>query len=111
MLVQILQRFMMLPATVCLLPPKSQMRKCIFSLLKHLKWVIAFTPGIFVKSNNKLGLKFFVSLKFHELKRISIKNFISYAAALITPLKLLFPPPPYPAVYIWVWNVIFFSHS
>lgn len=84
MLVQILQRFMMLPATACLLPPKSQLRKCMFSLLKHLKWVIALTPGIFVKSNNKLGLKFFVSLKFHELKRISIENFISYAAALIT---------------------------
>lgn len=76
----------------------------MFSLLKHLEWVIAFTPGIFMKSNNKQGLKFFVFLKFHELKRISVENFISYAATLITPLKLLlfFPPPNPSCVYLGV---------
>lgn len=63
-----------------------------------------------MKSNNKQGLKFFVSLKFHELKRISVENFISYAATLITPLKLLLFPQ-HPAVYIWVWNAIFSGHS
>lgn len=84
----------------------------MFSLLKHLEWVIAFTPGIFMKSNNKQGLKFFVFLKFQELKRISVENFISYAATLITPLKLLlFSPHQIPAVYIWVWNAVFSGHN
>ena len=73
---------------------------------------MASTPGVFMKSNNKHGLKFFVSLKFHELKRISMQNFTSYAAALPTPSKpLLSPPPPMPhCIYLGV-DVIFFGHS
>lgn len=71
----------------------------IFSMLQHLGQRIAFTPGIFVKSNNKHGLKFFVLPKLHELKRISIENFISCVAALISPFRVLaFPWSP--AVYI-----------
>lgn len=42
-----------------------------------LGWVIAFMPGLSVKLDNKQGLKFFVSLELHELKRISMENFIS----------------------------------
>lgn len=54
-----------------------------------------------MKSNNKQGLKFFVSLKF-EFKRISAENFISYAATLITPLQLLLSPLIPSCVYLGV---------